>query len=429
MPSSPEARHRRSAHASPPFFLERRTTGAARLSTGLAVLLAVLAVLGRSTGVAHKPLVGAGTHAPLPIGAVLALTGNANVYGQDQRLGLELGQTWARTRTVGRPLAVELEDGGSDEAFATAAFNLLIRRGVLALVGPTLSQPAFAADPIAERRGVPVVAPSNTATGIPQIGFFISRVSAQSSVIAPLSLEEALRREPDLKRVAVFYAQDDAYSTAETAIFQRALAGKGLHPVTVQRTQLGDNDFQNPIAAALRERPELIVISAQAVDGGNLVRQLRELGYRGQIVVGNGMNTPNIYPICQQWCDGMLIAQAYSPELDTPTNKAFLQLFAERQGGGLPPQLTAQAFTAYQVLFEASQRLQARGALDDLTLAEARLALMKELLAGRYDTPLGPIRFRPDGEVIQQRFYVAQVKMDGTGRQGRFALVRDQEEP
>jgi branched-chain amino acid transport system substrate-binding protein len=141
------------------------------------------------------------------------------------------------------------------------------------------------------------------------------------------------------------------------------------------------------------------------------------------------MNTPNIYPICQQWCDGMLIAQAYSPELDTPTNKAFLKLFAQKQGGGLPPQLTAQAFTAYQVLFEASQRLQARGGLEALTLAEARLALMKELLAGRYDTPLGPIRFRPDGEVIQQRFYVAEVKMDATGRQGRFALVRDQQEP
>jgi branched-chain amino acid transport system substrate-binding protein len=413
----------------PPSFLERRTTGAARLSAGLGLVIGVLALLGRSADGAHQPLAGAGTRSALPIGAVLALTGNANVYGQDQRLGLELAQAWARTRAVHRPLAVELEDGGSDEASATAAFNLLIRRGVLALVGPTLSQQAFAADPIAERRGVPVVAPSNTATGIPQIGFFISRVSAQSSVIAPLSLAEAVRRDQGLKRVAVFYAQDDAYSTAETAIFQRALAAMGMHPVTVQRTQLGDNDFQNPIAAALQQRPELIVISAQAVDGGNLVRQLRELGYRGQIVVGNGMNTPNIYPICQQWCDGMLIAQAYSPELDTPTNKAFLQLFAERQGGGLPPQLTAQAFTAYQVLFEASQRLQARGALEGLTLAEARLALMKELLAGRYDTPLGPIRFRPDGEVIQQRFYVAQVKMDGTGRQGRFALVRDQEEP
>ena len=36
-----------------------------------------------------------------------------------------------------------------------------------------------------------------------------------------------------------------------------------------------------------------VSVRLQAVDGGNLVRQLRELGYRGTIVVGNGMNTPN----------------------------------------------------------------------------------------------------------------------------------------
>jgi branched-chain amino acid transport system substrate-binding protein len=276
---------------------------------------------------------------------------------------------------------------------------------------------------------VPVVAPSNTATGIPQIGSFISRVSAQSSVIAPLSIDEALRREPDTKRVAVFFAQDDAFSTSETAIFQKALVARGLKPVSLQRTQLADNDFQNPITAALQEQPQLVVISAQAMDGGNLIRQLRELGYRGQIVVGNGLNTPNIYPICQRWCDGVLIAQAYSPELNTPMNRTFRRLFADANNGRIPGQIAAQAWSAYQVLFEAIQRLQARGGFDGVTLGEGRKRLMAELLGGEYDTPLGPIHFRPDGEVIQSRFYVAEVRMDATGRSGRFTLVRERELP
>jgi branched-chain amino acid transport system substrate-binding protein len=245
-------------------------------------------------------------------------------------------------------------------------------------------------------------------------------------VIAPLSIDEALRREPDTKRVAVFFAQDDAFSTSETAIFQKALVARGLKPVSVQRTQLADNDFQNPITAALQQKPQLIVISAQAVDGGNLIRQLRELGYRGQIVVGNGLNTPNIYPICQRWCDGVLIAQAYSPELNTAINRTFRRLFAEANQGRIPGQIAAQAWSAYQVLFEAIQRLQARGGFEDVTLGEARQRLMAELLAGQYDTPLGPIHFKPDGEVVQERFYVAEVRMDGNGRSGRFTLVREE---
>ena len=401
---------------------QRRERGALRLAALLLAGIGGLAWLGRSGDPAARPL----TQGSLTIGAAIALTGNANLYGQDQRMGLSLAERWGRqAQPNGRQVAVQLEDGASDEPSAIAAFNLLIRQGVIALIGPTLSQQAFAADPIAQRQGVPVVAPSNTAKGIPQIGHFISRVSAQSSVIAPLSIEEALRRDPAIRRVAVFYAHDDAYSTAETLIFQKALKARGLNPVTVQRTQLADNDFQTPITAALQRKPQLMVLSLQAVAGGNLIRQLRELGYQGQIVVGNGLNTPNIYPICQRWCNGILIAQAYSPELNTPINNAFRALYRQAKGNQPPPQIAAQAFTAYQVLFETIQRLQAKGDLQGITLGVARQRLMDELLRGRYATPLGPIAFSPDGEVLQDRFYVAEVRMDANGRDGRFALVRE----
>lgn len=391
-----------------------------RVGTGL-LTLTLLASCAADPG--SKPVDVAGG---VPVGAVLALTGNANVYGQDQKIGLELALQHRNGAggINGNPLKLALEDSGSDEPGANAAFTLQINRGVLALIGPTLSQQAFSADPIAQRRGVPVVAPSNTATGIPEIGFFISRVSAQSSVIAPLAIERALKIQPGLKRAAVFYAQDDAYSTAETTIFQKALKEKGLDPVTVQRTQLNDQDFQNQISAALREKPDLIVLSLQAVDGGNLIRQLRELGYKGLIVAGNGMNTPNIYPICQKYCDGLLIAQAYSPELDTPANAAFLKAFQAAKGGAIPPQLTAQAYTALQVIGDALVRLDKRQPLKGATLSNARKALMEEILAGTYATPLGEIRFTPEGEVIQSQFFVAQVRMDPGGRSGRFALLK-----
>ena len=392
-----------------------------RAGTGLLTLTLLLA--GCGTDGANQPVDVTGG---VPVGAVLALTGNANVYGQDQKLGLELALKHRNGSggINGRPLKLALEDSGSDEPGANAAFTLQINRGVLALVGPTLSQQAFSADPIAQRRGVPVVAPSNTATGIPEIGFFISRVSAQSSVIAPLAIAQALKLQPGLKRAAVFYAQDDAYSTAETTIFQKALKDKGLDPVTVQRTQLNDQDFQNQISAALRQSPDLIVLSLQGVDGGNLIRQLRELGYRGLIVAGNGMNTPNIYPICQKYCDGLLIAQAYSPELDTPANTAFLKAFQAAKGGAIPPQLTAQAYTALQVIGDALVRLDKRQPLKGATLTAARKTLMEEILAGTYATPLGEIRFTPEGEVVQSQFFVAQVRMDPGGRTGRFALLK-----
>ena len=50
--------------------------------------------------------------------------------------------------------------------------------------------------------------------------------------------------------------------------------------------------------------------------------------------------------------------------------------------------------------------------------------IAKEILAGTYQTPLGEIRFTPEGEVIQSQFFVAQVRMDPGGRSGRFALLK-----
>lgn len=360
----------------------------------------------------------------VPVAAVLSLSGSAEVYGQDQRigLGLALEQINSNGGVNGLPIRLTVEDGASDDPGANAAFTTQIDRGNLALIGPTLSQQALSADPIAQRRGVPVVGPSNTATGIPQIGHFISRVSAQSSRIGPLAITRALQLQPEIRRVAVFYAHDDAYSTAETRIFQDSLAEQGLEPVTVQRTQRDEQNFDRQIRSALKERPELVVVSLQAVEGARLVHQLRQAGYKGLIVAGNGMNTPRIFPICKASCEGLLIAQAYSPELKTPANAAFLQLFRLEHGDRPPPQLTAQAFTALQVVGDALQRLDQRQPIKGSNLVEVRRALMDELLDGTYQTPLGEIRFSPEGEVLQKQFVVAQVKMAADGLRGRFAI-------
>ena len=270
-----------------------------------------------------------------PIGAVIALTGNYSIIGQDQRIGLELAQQYFGQREPKTELLIE--DGGSDELTATNAFRSQIAKGVIALIGPSNSQQAFAADPVADRAGVPVVAASNTANGIPEIGSFISRVSAPVSVVAPLSIAAAIKLNPGLHRAAIFYTQDDAYSASEFTNFERSARQKNLKIVTVQRTNSGEMDFQKQINDTLQLKPELIVISAGPSDGGNLVRQLRELGYGGPIVAGNGMNSPNIFPVCQRYCDGLLIAQAYSPELSTAINKSFLNLYKQRKGGATPP--------------------------------------------------------------------------------------------
>lgn len=362
----------------------------------------------------------------IPIGIALAQTSNVALLGQEQVTGAKIAEQIFNQQggVNGTPIKLIFQDVGGDEQGAINAFNTLMNQSkVVGIVGPSLSQQAFAADPIAERNKVPVLGPSNTAKGIPQIGEYISRVSAPVAVVAPFAINEALKLNPQIKKVAVFYAQNDAYSKSETEIFQQTVKDKKLDLVTVQKFQTTDTDFQSQATNAINLKPDLIIISGLAADGGNLIKQLRELGYKGLIIGGNGLNTSNIFPVCQKQCDGVIIAQSYSPELKSPVNQTFRETY-QAQNKKEPPQFAAQAYTGVQVFVDSLKALDKTQKVTTIPLPELRTKLNQQLLKGTYDTPLGKISFTPEGEVQQEQFYVAQIKMNPDGKNGQFVFLQ-----
>ena len=392
----------------------------------IACLAGFLAVACTGGGGSSPNTATGGISGPIPLGIAVAQTSNVSLLGQEQVVGAKIAADYFNKQggINGTPIALTIQDTAGDEQGAINAFNSLISQTkVLGIVGPTLSQQAFSADPIAERAGVPVLAPSNTAKGIPQIGKYIARVSAPVVVVAPNSIEAALKLEPNIKKVAVFYAQNDAFSKSETEVFQATVKQKGLDLVTVQTFQTTDTDFQTQVTNGINAKPDLVIISGLAADGGNLVKQLRELGFKGLIIGGNGLNTSNLLPVCKKLCDGILIAQAYSPELDSPINKEFRELY-KAQNQKEPPQFSAQAFAGVQVFVEALRKVDQKNKLSTLSLAQARTQLNDTLLAGTYQTPLGEISFTPEGEIIQKQFYVARIAMDADGNNGKFTFLK-----
>jgi branched-chain amino acid transport system substrate-binding protein len=367
-----------------------------------------------------------GSLKPILLGVALAQTSNLALLGQESVNGAKIAEDYFNQKggINNTPFKLIFQDAAGDEASAINAFQSLISQAkVVGIVGPSSSQQAFSADPIADRAKVPVIGPTNTAKGVPEIGSFIARVASPVTVLAPNSLKAALKIDPNIKRVAVFYAQNDAFSQSETLIFQDALKKQALQIVTIQKFQTTDTDFQTQATAAINLKPDLMVISGLAADSGNLVRQIRELGYKKLIVGGNGFNTPNIFPVCKQLCDGVLVAQAYSPDHPNAINKAFREAYVSRYKQE-PPQFSAQGFTAVQVFVEALRATDRKQKLSSQSLAEQRVALNQQILSGKYDTPLGEISFTPQGEVIQKNFYVAQIKMESEGTKGKFVFLK-----
>jgi branched-chain amino acid transport system substrate-binding protein len=362
---------------------------------------------------------------PIPIGLAIATTSNVALLGEEEKNGGLLAEKFFNDRggVNGRPIKVVLQDTAGDEQGAINAYQSLISQTkVVGIVGPTLSQQAFAADPVADKAKVPVIGPSNTAQGIAQIGPFVTRVSAPVSIVAPNAVKQALKINPNIKKVAVFFAQNDAFSVSETATFQSTAKDLSLEVTTVQKFQTTDTDFQTQVTNALATKPDLAIVSGLAADGGNLVKQLRELGFKGIIIGGNGLNTSNIFTVCKAQCDGIIVAQAYSPALKSDINDAFKKVYTD-QFKRDPPQFAAQTFTGIQVFVDALKSLDSKNKIANMSIDDLRVALNAEVHAGKYDTPLGAISFDKDHDLVQKDFYVAQIKMNPDGVTGTFNFL------
>lgn len=373
--------------------------------------------------------------APVEIGIALAQTGTQAPLGTDEVAGAKIAMDYFNQRggINGRPIQLDFQDTGSDAPGAINAYNVLLgNNNVVGIVGPVLSTQAFAADPVADKAGMPVIGPSNTAAGIPEIGPFVSRVSAPVAIVAPLAVKAALKIDPTIKNVAVLYAQDDVFSKSETGTFQQTVKDLGLNLLPVQTFLVADTDFTTQTTNVLAESPDLVIISGLPPSAPNLVKQLRDLGYTKLIIGGNGLNTPNIYPVCQAQCDGLIIAQAYSPLYPSQINQEFRAAYLALNPGKEPGQLVAQAFTGVQVFVEALRALDKKSPLSGMAITDLRKALNAQVQGGTYDTPIGTISFQlvkkangdpAGGELVQKEFYVAQIKMNADGKTGQFVLL------
>src|SRR5262249_30490473 len=110
------------------------------------------------------------------IGVGFSLTGPAAGCGATQKNGgrPRAGEINSSGFIPGVKLSLMQDDDASDKAQGISVYQKFINQDkVAAIIGPTLTNTAVAADPVAQAAKVPVLAVSNTGTGITSIGDYI----------------------------------------------------------------------------------------------------------------------------------------------------------------------------------------------------------------------------------------------------------------
>lgn len=310
--------------------------------------------------------------AVVTLGAVHDLSGATAVYGTSIQKGIDLAVKQMNDQKFlgdGVTIKVSYEDAAGDPKQAIAAFEKLIANPDIAVIlGPTLSSEAKSADPVAQDAGMPVVASSNTASGITDIGDYIFRTSLPESAVIPNTIK-VTKAALGLQKVAIMYGNDDAFTQSGYDVFKSALQAEGIEILTEETFAKGDTDFSAQLTKIQSLNPDAIVVSALAEEAANIMIQARQLGIPDsvRIIGGNGFNSPKLAEIAGPAAEGAISGSAWNVASTYPASVDFVKAFNAEYGGD-PDQFAAQAYTA---AYAAATAIKNAGSVDHAAIRDA----------------------------------------------------------
>lgn len=353
-------------------------------------LLHVLASGGLVALLGYGPVLPAAVAGEVRLGLAAALTGGAAQYGTSIRNGFQLaaeqinGSGGVGGNTI--VLVVEDEQGKKEEGI-NAFKKLIFQDKVLMLFGPTLSNSAQAADPIAQGSKTVVFGTSNTADGITSIGDYVFRNSVTEADVLPVTLGTAAKAR-GIGKVAVLYGNDDVFTKSGYDNFRKALEDLKLPVTTTETFAKGDVDFKAQLTKIKASNPDALVLSALIAEGAPILVQARQLGLNVPVIGGNGMNSVKVFDLAKGSSDDLWVGSPWSIENRTPVNSAFIASYTKKFGAA-PDQFAAQAYDAMHIVVAALETVPLSG-----NLAKDRSALRDALPAVKIDGVTGAFAFR-----------------------------------
>ncbi len=295
---------------------------------------------------------------PVKIGASFALTGGAAVYGTIQQKAVQLAVDEINNQNAvpGVKLDVVYEDDAGMPPTGINVFQKFINQDkVLAIIGPTLSNVALAADPVAQAAQVPVLGVSNTANGVTDIGNFIFRDSLTDAVQIPGAVKKA-KDKLAIKKAAILFGNDDAFTKSGGDEFTKQLKANTIE-VTSTQTFNGstDKDYSAQLTKIKETTPDAIFVAALIANAVGIVQQARQLlGDKVTIVGNNGFNSPVLIKDGGAAAQGVIVGAAWHASASTSNAKsqAFIKSFKAKYNQD-PDQFAAQAYAGAYILAEA----------------------------------------------------------------------------
>jgi branched-chain amino acid transport system substrate-binding protein len=344
---------------------------------------------------------------PIIVGVSAALSGPTETQGSEVLdatiLGVELWKEANGNTIGGHEVEIHAEDDGCFEADITsrAAGHLLYGRdrhrllpGLVGVIGPMCSDGASRVIATYARAGIVMISGSTTRSDLttgqtaPEFLFRTSFTNSQEATLQARYVSEALG-------AAAAYVIDDseAYGTDLANSLQMHLRRSGVE-VTRQSIAEGDVDFSELAAQIAADSPGVVVFAGFNPEGALLYRQLRDTGYTGTFLSGDGVVSVSdfIEPL------GELAEGAVFAGCSLPLPEEFMSDYVEIIGGEPQTPFPAQYADAVTALLNAVAQVAEEQ--PDGSLRIEPLELRAAVAASELDGVSGGVAFDENGDRV-----------------------------
>lgn len=296
------------------------------------------------------------------VGAVLPLTGGAEVYGKAIRQGIEIAQE----RTVANkesPYAIEIlwRDSKSDPETAKRLLEAVYDEGAIVAIGGVTSAEALAMVPVADRASRVLLSPSASQPQLSGISSNFYRVFPSDASEGTMMANFA-RQTLELAKVIVL-AKEEPYAKGAQEVFRERFTELGGQVVEVLVFPPNTVDFSGLVERIGTVNPDAVYVAAFAGEIVNLIKALRAHGFVGSVLTTSSFSTTDAISQAGAAAEGVYFTQtAFAPTEKNPEVEAFVNAYKAKYRSE-PDLYAAHGYDSYRVLL-AAMKESGKGASD-----------------------------------------------------------------
>jgi len=359
------------------------------------LIIAALAVLFVVTQTKREP-------EEIKIGAILPLTGDAAIYGERVKKGIDLALSEINTqKLIGRKIKIIFEDDKLDPTSGVSVFQKLVTvNKVPCIIGPISSGVVLAVSPLANKHRVVVLSPYASNYKISSAGEYIFRNYPSDAIQGVVDANVAINM--GFQKAAVMSINSD-YGIGLKNVFEKEFSKLGGEIVYSESFNTGETDFRSYLTKIKNSKADFIFLPGNEKEIGLILIQAKELRVNLPVISTDAFLPEPIIKNVGEAAEGVIFTtfSEYKGKKYNEFYKKFKEKYREE-----PSLLEGLGYDAMWVIAEA---------IKSITKAEERVTgpKIKEALSKlEINGVTGKISFDKNGDLVGQedRFTVQKIK-------------------